>query len=187
MNRLLLGTGNKGKAKELIDLLGEVEADIISLSDVLPVAEPVESGSTFMENAQIKASYYSKINGCYTIADDSGLEVTSLNGAPGIFSARYAGISASSSENNTKLLAEIEKTNKKDRSARFVCVMCLADPNGNPIYFSEGICAGSIADKLYGINGFGYDPLFLPTGFSETFGKLPDSVKKSICHRALAV
>jgi XTP/dITP diphosphohydrolase len=184
MKTLLLGTGNTGKIKELSQLLNVLSIELKTLADVPEIIEPDESGSTFKENALIKAAHYATASGFYTLADDSGLEVDGLDNRPGVFSARYAGPNATDFENNTKLLKDL--MHAKNRRARFVCVMCLSDPDGNPIVFSRGECTGEITRNINGLNGFGYDPIFRPAGYSNTFAELESGVKDSISHRFTA-
>lgn len=183
---ILVATQNAGKIKELTELLGDLPVRLRSLKDFPNVAEPVETGSSFMENAVLKARYYAAHTGLKALADDSGLEVEALGGAPGIFSARYAGEGASDAERTEKLLREMEKTGDEKRLARFVCAVALADEKGEIIHAAEGVCDGKIAFAPHGNNGFGYDPVFIPTGFPETFGEMKTGKKRQISHRARA-
>ena len=181
---LLLATRNQHKAREFAQLLGPSFAlrDLTSEHD-LP--EILETGRTFEENVTIKAIAISKIlPDEIVIADDSGLEVDALAGAPGIFSARYAGESVSDRRNVEKLLCELQDAT--ERSARFRCVIALAK-NGELITTVAGEIAGAITKSPRGENGFGYDPVFIPQGFEETFAELPSETKNAISHRAKAV
>ena len=181
---LLLATRNQHKAREFAQLLGPGFAlrDLTSEHD-LP--EILETGRTFEENVTIKAIAISKIlPDEIVIADDSGLEVDALAGAPGIFSARYAGESVSDRRNVEKLLCELQDAT--ERSARFRCVIALAK-NGELITTVVGEIAGAITKSPRGENGFGYDPVFIPQGFEETFAELPSETKNAISHRAKAV
>lgn len=183
---LLIATKNKGKIVELEKLLAGLPITLRSLRDFPKVIEPEETGLTFTENAVLKAKYYSLQTGLPALADDSGLEVEALGGDPGVFSARYAGENAGSVEKIEKLLSELSATPGDNRSARFVCAMVLTDEKGEIKYLTQGVCKGKISFKSSGENGFGYDPVFIPEGFSETFGELSNEIKRKISHRARA-
>ncbi|MGI8493717.1 MAG: XTP/dITP diphosphatase [Pyrinomonadaceae bacterium] len=183
---LLIATKNAGKIKELTRLLADSPIVLRSLNDFPNVSEPEETGLTFQENAALKAKSYALQTGLRSLADDSGLEVEVLNGAPGIFSARYAGENAGDAEKIQKLLSEIAEKKSENRAARFVCSMVISDPHGRTEFFAEGVCDGKIALQPHGRNGFGYDPVFIPEGFSETFGELSEAVKRKISHRGRA-
>jgi XTP/dITP diphosphohydrolase len=181
---LLLATRNQHKTREFAQLLGPNFAlrDLTNKRDLLEI---LETGCTFEENATIKAIAVSTIfPDKIVIADDSGLEVKSLDGAPGIFSARYAGENASDRRNVEKLLRELQGV--MERSARFRCVIALAK-NGELMTTVAGEVAGTIAQSPRGKNGFGYDPIFVPEGFEETFAELPSETKNAMSHRANAV
>jgi XTP/dITP diphosphohydrolase len=181
---LLLATRNAHKTREFAQLLGRNFAlrDLISVPHAPAI---VESGKTFEENATLKAVVVSKTFADeIVIADDSGLEVAALDGAPGIFSARYAGENASDRRNVEKLLRELQGA--PERSARFRCVVALAK-NGELMTTVAGEVAGTITKSPRGENGFGYDPIFVPEGFEETFAELPSETKNAISHRAKAV
>lgn len=184
--KILLGTKNLGKVKEFNKLLADRFFEIKNLNDFQLVVEPAETGADFVANAVIKARAYAVQTGQWTLADDSGLEADALSGAPGVFSARYGGANATDSEKMKKLLREIDETDSGNRRARFVCAMALANPRGEIVYTTEGICDGEIASQPRGSNGFGYDPVFIPEGFSETFGELSENIKEQISHRARA-
>ena len=184
MTKLLIGTGNVGKLREIKGILGDVPYELLSLADVSGVETPDESGSTYTENAILKAESYARQTGLLTLADDSGLEVEALNWAPGIMSARYAGDNASDSDRRSLLLSEVSGT--QIRTARFVCIVAIANP-ADVINVAEGICCGEITDAPRGQGGFGYDPLFVPDGYDLTFAELPDSVKNEISHRGRAL
>jgi non-canonical purine NTP pyrophosphatase (RdgB/HAM1 family) len=180
---LLLATRNQHKTREFTQLLGRgfTVRDLTSKSDVPAI---VESGATFEENAALKAVTISKnFPNEIVVADDSGLEVQALGGAPGIFSARYAGENASDRRNVEKLLRELQEA--RDRSARFYCVIALAK-NSQLMTTVAGEVLGAIAESARGENGFGYDPIFVPNGFSETFAELTSQTKNEISHRARA-
>lgn len=184
---LLVATRNRGKITELRELLADLPVQLRGLDEFPQIAAVEETGATFAENAFLKAKIYAEKTGLYALADDSGLEVAALGGAPGVFSARYAGENSSNAEKINKLLDELEKTEDRKRLARFVCVMAFAGKTGEIIHFEEGLCAGRIAAKPFGTNGFGYDPVFIPEDFSETFGELPENIKQKISHRARAM
>jgi len=157
---------------------------LIGANDIPGLPEVVEDGSTFHANAVKKAVTLAMQSHLWTIADDSGLEVDALGGAPGVYSARYAGESADYAANNTKLLKEMEGLTL--RSARFWCVIALSSPSGRA-QIVEGKCEGQIINELRGKEGFGFDPLFVPEGFSRTFAEMEAALKNSISHRARAL
>jgi XTP/dITP diphosphohydrolase len=183
--RLVIATHNKGKTAEIKTLLGDVGWTLLSLDQFENVGEAAEDAATYSGNAGAKASYYARMTGEWVLADDSGLEVQALAGAPGVFSARYAGPNASDSQRRLKLLTELTGVN--DRRARFVCSAAIADSNGNIVKTAEGICEGVISEKVCGTSGFGYDPIFIPMGFDLTFGELSEEIKNQISHRAKAI
>lgn len=183
--KLLIATGNQGKLREMRTALAPLRLDIISSKDlVLPDVE--ETGSTFLENARLKAHTLARASGLVTLADDSGLEVDALDGAPGVRSARYAGLGATDAENNRKLLEALRCVPESGRTARFRCVLVVAAPQGEE-WVSEGVCEGVIATEARGTQGFGYDPLFIPVGHGRTFGELDPEVKQRMSHRAKAL
>ena len=184
---LLVATNNAGKVRELSQLLSDAPLRLRLLSEFEGVAEADETGATFTENAVLKALHYSAHAGLLTLSDDSGLAVDALGGAPGVYSARYAGAHATYAERMSKLLGELETAGDADRRARFVCVIAVADPAGGRVETFEGVCEGHIARAPRGTNGFGYDPLFIPDGHDRTFGELPEEVKHSLSHRARAL
>jgi XTP/dITP diphosphohydrolase len=183
--QLLVATGNAGKIKEMEEFLAGLPLILRGLKEFSNVFEVEETGATFTENAILKAKGYAVQTGFRTLADDSGLEVEALGGAPGVFSARYAGENAGDEEKIAKLLDKLGET--KDRRARFVCAMAVSDETGEIKFVSEGICDGRIALNPRGIKGFGYDPIFIPDGFDETFGELSGEIKQKISHRARAM
>jgi XTP/dITP diphosphohydrolase len=181
---LLLATRNQNKTREFMQLLGP-NFTLRDLTRVRDLPEINETGRAFEDNAVIKAIAISKIfSREMVIADDSGLEVDALNGAPGIFSARYGGENASDQRNVEKLLREVQGAT--ERSGRFRCVIALAK-NGKLLATVAGEVAGTITKSPRGENGFGYDPIFIPEGFEETFAELPSETKNAISHRAKAV
>lgn len=186
MWQLLLATRNAHKTRELAQLLGD-QFEIRDLRAHPEMAETIESGQTFAENAALKALAASSQIPGLIVADDSGLEVDALAGAPGIFSARYAGKGASDRANVEKLLSELLVVPAtSSRRARFRCVVALAR-DGKIIGTYEGVVEGSIAASARGASGFGYDPIFVPDGFEETYAELPPATKNQISHRAQAV
>lgn len=186
MSELLIATKNVGKIKELEELLADAPIRLRSLNDFPKAFEPEETGSTFAANAVLKARSYALQTGLWALGDDSGLEVEALGGAPGVLSARYAGTGATDAERIEKLLKELSKVREENRRARFVCAAAIARATGEIEFVAEGVCSGSIALAASGANGFGYDPVFVPDGFSETFGALSNNIKQQISHRARA-
>ncbi len=185
MERLLIGTGNPGKQREYRELLAGLDLDLVVPEDLdLVPPEPEETGATFAENASHKARAYAAASGLRTVADDSGLEVDALRGAPGLRSRRFFGDDASAAERNEKLLALLDGVTS--RGARFVCVTTLASPDGRVELF-DGEVRGEIALAPRGDQGFGYDPLFVIAGDGRTMAELPTHEKHRISHRGLAV
>lgn len=185
IDRILIATQNAHKAKEIQCLLTGLTLPVESLQDRPPVAEPVEDQQTFEGNALLKARYYAEQFATACLADDSGIEVDALDGAPGVVSARYAGGSASDDENNAKLLREMESVPDGQRTARFVCCAALVTLDGHE-HVVRGTVEGRIAHACEGSNGFGYDSLFIPDGYDKTFGVLDPGIKAGISHRARA-
>lgn len=181
---IVLATRNRHKLEEIRAILGEPGLAWRSALDFPDVPDVIEDGDTFEANAGKKALALARATGCLALADDSGLEVDALGGAPGVYSARYAGEPADYAANNAKLLREL--AGRTDRAARFRCVLALAHPDGR-VRFVEGRCEGRIIDRLRGANGFGYDPLFVADGFAETFAEMDAAVKNRISHRARAL
>ncbi|MCA1818074.1 MAG: RdgB/HAM1 family non-canonical purine NTP pyrophosphatase [Acidobacteria bacterium] len=184
---LLLATRNDGKIRELRELLDGAPFVLRSLAEFPHVPEAEETGETFEENAAIKASFYGNATGLPALADDSGLEVAALGGAPGVRSARYAGKDVGYDVKIARLLEELGRIGVADRRARFVCVAALFDPMTGSVRLFRGVCAGRLADAPRGAGGFGYDPIFVPDGYDDSFGQLSSDVKQLISHRALAV
>lgn len=185
--KLVVGTYNAGKIKELNEFLAHLPIEIFGLERFVNVRDVEETGATFAENAGLKAKDYARQTGLWALSDDSGLEVVALGGAPGVFSARYAGENTGDTERIEKLLRELAETGDETRRARFVCVMAVADETGKIRFLAEGVCEGKIAPNPRGTNGFGYDPIFVPEGFEQTFGELSSTVKGEISHRARAI
>jgi len=187
VQHLLVATRNARKTREIQRILGPRFA-VRDLSDHPQISKAAEMGKTFEENAVLKATAASKELPGLVIADDSGLEVDALGGAPGIYSARYAGQSASDKQNIDKLLIELAQTHAREdqRSARFRCILAIAQ-SGEILGVFEGVVAGTIVDLPRGRNGFGYDPIFLPKGLDQTFGELAPAEKDRLSHRAHAL
>jgi len=186
MAKLCLGTTNRGKQREYLELLSDWPGEIVLPQQLGLALEIAETGETFAEIAAQKALAYARAAGMPALADDSGLEVDALGGAPGIHTARYAGPDASDEDRYRKLLAELGDTPPEGRTARFRCAVAIADPDGG-IAAAEGTCEGRIAFEPCGEHGFGYDPVFLLPGWQKTMAELPSEVKNQISHRARAL
>lgn len=186
MPRLVLGSRNKKKLREMIDLLGDLGLDLADLSAYLDAPEVEETADTFVGNATLKATQLAPALGTWVIGEDSGLVVPALGGAPGVYSARYAGKHGDDATNNAKLLAEMAHLTGDDRAAYYVSTAVLADPTGQVVASVEGRCHGVIQTAARGTGGFGYDPLFLVPEYGQTFGELPPEVKQAMSHRANA-
>lgn len=184
--QLLIATRNKDKLKELRALLADLPLEVISSADIKQLPEVDEDRATIEENAVKKAVDTAKMAKRLTLADDTGLEVDALDGQPGVRSARFAGADVTYFENNKKLLQKLKGVPLDKRTARFRCVIALADQNGL-VDKVEGICNGTIMEEERGGGGFGYDPLFIPDGQVKTFAELPLDVKNRISHRAKAL
>ena len=190
--QLLFASSNPHKVREVHAILRALGIEVIGLDAVEHAGpEPVEDGETFAANARIKAVHYARATGRWCLADDSGLAVDALGGEPGVRSARYAGVGGSRNErdiaNNAKLLHELEGTPPADRTARFVCAMCLADPMGTVAAETIGTMEGAIGSVPRGENGFGYDPLFIVPGLECTSAELPPDKKNVLSHRGDAL
>jgi XTP/dITP diphosphohydrolase len=184
--QLLLATRNKDKLKELRVLLKDLPLEVVSANDVQNLPEVQEDAPTIRDNAAKKAVETARASRKLTLADDTGLEVDALHGAPGVRSARFAGDGATYHENNKELLRQLEGVPLDKRTARFRCVVAIADENG--LYDSvEGICNGVIIEAERGGSGFGYDPLFIADGQTKTFAEISPDVKNRISHRAKAL
>ncbi len=181
---LVIASGNPGKTAEIRDLLTDFPINIKSLGDFGPIPPVVEDGKTFDENAYKKASFVSRILGLPALADDSGLVVEALDGAPGIYSARYAGDDASDIQRCTKLLAEMK--GKTNRRAAFECVISIAVPTGAALTY-EACCEGLLLETPAGENGFGYDPVFYYPPLKKTFAELTREQKSRVSHRGKAL
>lgn len=181
---LVFATQNAGKLKELKDMVSSFAMKVVSAGDIGFTKEVIESGTTFYENAEIKARAVYSYAQTPCLADDSGLVVQELNGAPGIYSARFAGENATDEENTDKLLRELE--DKKNRVAYFICVLAFIDHQGG-CHFFEGRLNGNIANKKTGLHGFGYDPVFIPEGYSISLAEFSQHEKNAISHRFVAM
>ena len=179
--KLVFATHNINKIDEIKPLLPK-KMELVSLKDLGCFTEIPETGDTLEANALIKASFVKKHYGLDCFADDSGLEVAALGGAPGVYSARYAGVDKSAEKNICKLLSEMKKRERREAQLRTVIVLLIQDKK----FFFEGIVNGKILTQLQGNGGFGYDPIFQPDGYTKSFGELPATLKNKISHRAKA-
>ena len=184
LQKLVIASGNAGKIKEFRDYLADLGVTLVAKPDEIDVEE---TGVTFIENAHLKASQVAIATNEWAIADDSGLEVTALNGAPGVLSARYADTDSDRINRVLQELAEYELHHHPNREAQFVCAIAIASPDGAIAADAIGICKGAIADNSRGNGGFGYDPIFLVTELNQTFGEISPEVKGKISHRAEAL
>ena len=184
---LLIATGNAGKLREIRTLLGDLPLTLLSLTDFPSIEGLAETGSSFAENAALKALGYARQSGVLTLADDSGLEVDALAGGPGVRSARYLGENVSYGDRISALLTALKDVENDKRSARFVCALVIASPNQEILYRTQATCEGCIGDAPRGSGGFGYDPVFVPHGFTQTFAELPAGIKNEISHRGRAL
>ncbi|NOK62543.1 MAG: XTP/dITP diphosphatase [Chloroflexi bacterium AL-W] len=185
MTKLLIATTNQHKLREYAAIFAPLALELCTLADVGIDEDVEESGTTFAENAQLKAEFYAKRSGLLSMADDSGLEVIALDGEPGIHSRRYAGPDATDAERNQLLLQKMEQIPFHARLARFVCVIALTHPDGTT-ELVEGILPGVIETAPRGTHGFGYDPLFYVLDEDKTLAELPPERKNAISHRARA-
>jgi XTP/dITP diphosphohydrolase len=182
---LLIATTNSGKFRELSELLGDLRLRLASLTDLPGAPAVAEDGATYAANATHKALSLARWSGCATLADDSGLEVDALCGAPGVHSARYAGVEQDSRANLDKLLQALESVPPSKRTARFRCVIVVACPNGATLV-SEGSCEGRVLEAPRGRGGFGYDPVFFYPPLDSAFAEVPAALKNRVSHRAQA-
>jgi len=183
---LVIATGNPGKFDEFAALLQGLPALLLPLDRVGPLKLPPESGESFQENARLKAAAVARAAGYIAVADDSGLEVDALGGRPGVLSARYGGPGASDADRIAQLLREMQTAPKALRTARFRCVIAVAEPDGT-VQLAEGVCEGRIAQAPRGTHGFGYDPIFEIPSLGKTFAEVEPEVKNRLSHRALAL
>ncbi len=186
--RLILATANRDKGKEIDSILnGALNLDLVTLSDFPDVQLPPETGLTYQENAILKATVVAKSFKEWALGDDSGLEIDALNGAPGLYSARFAGENVSYADNRKKVLDLMENVPDTKRQARFICTIAIANPNGEVEGIVEGVCEGKIARVESGGNGFGYDPLFYLLELGKTFAELTHAQKNKVSHRGVAL
>jgi len=186
MNKIVIASKNEGKIKEFSSMLAVLKVSFLSLLDFPEIGEIPENGTTFAENALIKARTVARTTGLPALADDSGLMVDALGGRPGVYSARYAGEPRDDLKNIQKLLKELENVPENQRTARFVAALCLYFPDGSYLT-SEGECSGLILKELRGSFGFGYDPVFYLPAYGKTMAELPLEIKNKISHRSRAL
>lgn len=186
MHTIVLSSRNKKKAREVSEILAPAGFVVVPVTEFPDIPEVDEDGTTFAENAAKKASEVARRLDRWVIGEDSGLQVDALNGAPGIFSARYSGEGATDESNNRKLIADLAGVPDKKRGAGYICSVALSDPNGTIRIACEGTCRGRILTEAYGEGGFGYDPFFLIPEYHLTFGQLSSTVKHRLSHRARA-
>ncbi len=185
--KLVLGTHNPKKGGELFEMLAPWGYQVQTLAEISTAIQVEETGTTFSENAILKATQQAVHLGCWVLADDSGILIDALAGAPGVYSARFAGPTATDEENNQHLLKELGTLPLEKRTAHYRCHVALADPQGKLQAESQGLCHGRIRFKPTGTNGFGYDPYFEIIEYHRTFGELGPSVKRAISHRSRAM
>jgi len=185
MRTFLLATTNKDKIREIRALMAGADVEIVSLDSLPPMDAPEETGTTFAENARLKARYYATASGMAAIAEDSGLEIDALDGAPGVESARFGGARSTYPEKFAKLYEMLDARGSRDSAARFVCALAVAD--GDAIVFeARGTVEGRIAPKPRGTHGFGYDPIFFYPPEGRTLAEVSDEVKRAVSHRGAA-
>lgn len=184
MVKVLVATNNRGKVRELAEIFADLKDGLLLPADLGITLDVAETGQTYAENARLKAVAFARASGLISMGDDSGLEVDALAGAPGLHSARYAGLGATDADRRAKLIRELRDIHAP-RPARFRCVIAVAQPNGNMQLF-EGICEGEIILEERGSQGFGYDPIFYLAEYQRTMAELPPEVKNQISHRARA-
>jgi XTP/dITP diphosphohydrolase len=187
MALLVVGSRNRKKREEILEILGDLGLDLRDLTSWPDAPEVVEDGATFADNARKKAVELARYLGQWVLGEDSGLVVPALNGRPGVYSARYAGKHGDDAANNARLLAELAPLPDDRRAAYYVCTAALADPSGEVRGVVEGRCCGVILRAARGDGGFGYDPLFLIPEYHRTFGELSPRVKHALSHRARAL
>jgi len=185
--KLVLGSRNKKKLGELLDLLGDLGFELTNLEPYPNAPEVDETGDTFEANARLKAEQLAPILGEWVLGEDSGLCVPALSGAPGVYSARYAGEHGNDAANNAKLLKELAGKTGDERAAYYVSCSALADPTGKIVAVVEGRCWGRVLEEPRGSGGFGYDPLFLIPEYQRTFGELSSTVKHALSHRGKGI
>ncbi|QDU57883.1 non-canonical purine NTP pyrophosphatase [Aeoliella mucimassa] len=184
---LVIGTHNKKKGAELAEMLAPFHLSVATLADFANAIEVVEDGDSFAANARLKAVQQAQNLGAWVLADDSGIQIDALDGAPGIFSARFAGADATDDDNNRLLLEKLDGLPPERRGAQYYCHVTLADPTGEVRAETSATCRGVIRTKPSGTNGFGYDPLFEVREYHRTFGELGPAVKRALSHRSRAM
>ncbi|MCP4421300.1 MAG: XTP/dITP diphosphatase [Chloroflexi bacterium] len=187
MTKLLVATHNKGKVEEFAEMLHGMAIEWLSLADVGVLRDVEETGSTFRENSILKARTFAAETGLLTLADDSGLEVDALGGAPGIYTARYGGVGLTAVQRYQKLLADMQNVPTAQRTARFRCVIVLVAPDSTILGEADGVCEGQIAQAAAGEGGFGYDPIFYLPQFQRSMAQIPTEQKHQISHRGRAL
>ncbi len=184
---LILATENKDKGREIASIInGQRNINLRSLTDYPGLALPAETGKTYKENAIVKAKTVAKATSQWAMGDDSGLEIEACNGAPGLYSARFAGEQASYADNRNKVLAQLGNLPNEKRRARFICTVALADPDGG-VDVVEGVCEGLITQCEVGESGFGYDPIFYLPPLGKTFSECTREEKNKVSHRGIAI
>jgi XTP/dITP diphosphohydrolase len=187
VRELIVASSNKGKVREIKELLANLPFKVTSLLEYPQIPEIIEDGKTYRANALKKAREVARATGKMAMADDSGIEVRALGGAPGIYSSRFAGQGASEKARNKKLFAMLKGVPMPKRQARYRCVIALVDAKGRELGVVQGTCSGYVTTRDIGKNGFGFDPLFFLKRYNKTFGQLPPSLKAKISHRARAL
>ncbi|NJN55677.1 MAG: RdgB/HAM1 family non-canonical purine NTP pyrophosphatase [Anaerolineae bacterium] len=187
VKKLLVATHNKGKISEFAEMMQDMAVDWLGLADVGVVEDVPETGHTFRDNAVLKATAYAQMAGCLTLADDSGLEVDALHGAPGVYSARYGGAGLSSEGRIALVLQQLALVPEVARKARFRCVIVVADANGRILAEADGVCEGLITSAPVGSGGFGYDPIFRVSELGKTMAQLSSAEKHQMSHRGRAM
>ena len=185
MRKIVVGTRNNGKVREIQTALADLPFAVVGLPET-DIPDVEETGTTFQENAILKARHYCQFTGEYCLADDSGLEVDALDGEPGVYSARYAGLDSTDAANNEKLLTVLKDVPPSGRTARFRSVLVLAGPDGS-LLLVDGVCEGVILDEARGTGGFGYDPLFYMPSQGKTMAEMTIEEKNRISHRGNAL
>ena len=185
MKKIVIATKNKGKLREMTEAFADLPVEVVSLADFGDLPDAVEDGKTFVENAKIKAKFFSSKTDCACIADDSGLEVEALGGMPGVYSARFAGFHADDDTNNQKLLEELERVGADESKADYRCALAFVDVDGTTLE-TEGVCYGIIKKIAKGQGGFGYDPYFYIND-NKTMAELTLEEKNKISHRGAAL
>lgn len=187
MIKVLIASKNQGKIREFKQMLADWPVSFAGLDEWPDIEEPEETGDTFLANASLKAAYYAKETGMISLADDSGLAVDSLNGAPGVLSARYSGNHGDDAANNQLVLSQLANVPDERRTGRFLCALAVALPDGAIVATTEGSCEGLILREEKGAGGFGYDPLFWSPMLKKTLAEATSDEKNSVSHRGNAL